>query len=217
MVSRVGTVCRSGGGGAVGWSPAVGQFELKTLGSEPGGLEFQSQNAYSWGQPHRQVSGDPGDLECDDNTIIRRAARARNGDGADALPQDAYRHRVPRRSEVDEPGSIYDADSFDALKLGEVGAEVHRHSEAARRRRLGLEPHQASWSRSRSRSTAASPRTSTYGSDHRDRAGALAWSRPCRRWCISSAGTLTTAVMWTTSGTSPTRCSSPMSSRRRGR
>ena len=103
--------------------PAVGQFELKTLESEPGGLEFQSQNAYSWGQPHRQVSGDPGDLEYDDNTIIRQRH-------ALEMEMGLTRYLKTRigiefeKERGDEPGSIYDADSFDALKLSEVGAEV---------------------------------------------------------------------------------------------
>jgi hypothetical protein len=106
--------------------PAVGQFELKTLESEPGMLEFQSQNAYSWGQPHRQTKADPSDpaeLEYDDNTIIRQRH-------ALEMEMGLTRYLKARigiefeKERVDEPGSVYDANSFDALKLSEVGAEV---------------------------------------------------------------------------------------------
>jgi len=37
--------------------PAIGQFELKDLEAEPGEIEFQSQNAWSFGQPRRRWAG----------------------------------------------------------------------------------------------------------------------------------------------------------------
>ena len=50
----------------------IGQFELKTLESAPRAFEFQSQNAWSWGQPSRQIeSDDPGGIEFDENAVIR--------------------------------------------------------------------------------------------------------------------------------------------------
>jgi hypothetical protein len=106
--------------------PAVGQFELKTLESEPGMLEFQSQNAYSWGQPHRQTKADPSDpaeLEYDDNTIIRQRHALEMEMGLSYY----LKMRVGieyEKERVDDPTSPYDADAFDDLKLSEVGAEV---------------------------------------------------------------------------------------------
>lgn len=103
--------------------PAVGQFELKTLESESGGLEFQSQNAYSWGQPRRQVNGDPDEIEYDDNTIIRQRH-------ALEMEMGLTRYLKTRvgiefeKERVDDPASPYDADAFDDLKLSEVGAEI---------------------------------------------------------------------------------------------
>lgn len=114
------------GGGTAHAGPAVGQFELKTLESEPGGLEFQSQNAYSWGQPHRQTKADPsdpGEFEYDDNTIIRQRHALEMEMGLTHY----LKMRVGiefEKERVDDPASPYDADSFDDLKLSEVGAEV---------------------------------------------------------------------------------------------
>jgi hypothetical protein len=52
--------------------PALNQFEVKDLESEPGSLQFQSQNALSLGQPRRAVvETSPGSFVYDDNTVIR--------------------------------------------------------------------------------------------------------------------------------------------------
>jgi hypothetical protein len=122
-IAVIASACLMVQSGSAVAGPAVGQFELKTLESEPGGLEFQSQNAYSWGQPRRQVSGDPSDLGYDDNTIIRQRH-------ALEMEMGLTRYLKTRvgiefeKERVDDPSSPYDADSFDDLKLSEVGAEV---------------------------------------------------------------------------------------------
>lgn len=112
--------------GTASAGPAVGQFELKTLESEPGMLEFQSQNAYSSGQPHRQTKADPSDpseLEYDDNTVIRQRHALEMEMGLSYY----LKMRVGiefEKERFDDPASPYDEDSFDDLKLSEVGAEV---------------------------------------------------------------------------------------------
>ena len=52
--------------------PAVNQFETKDLGVEVGDLQFQSQNAFSTGNPKRAARTDQnGDLKFDDNSVTR--------------------------------------------------------------------------------------------------------------------------------------------------
>ena len=61
---------------AFAWSaeagPAIGQFEMKTLESAPGYLEFQSQNAWSFGQPRRESEGVDPETIYDDNAVVRQ-------------------------------------------------------------------------------------------------------------------------------------------------
>lgn len=55
--------------------PAIGQFELKTLDSEPGEIEFQSQNAFAVGNPRRKTLVEPdGEIEADDNSLAKARA-----------------------------------------------------------------------------------------------------------------------------------------------
>jgi hypothetical protein len=50
----------------------MGQFELKTLESAPGRFEFQSQNAWSRGQPARRIASGPDGIEFDENAVVRQ-------------------------------------------------------------------------------------------------------------------------------------------------
>jgi hypothetical protein len=104
--------------------PVIGQFELKTLESAPHSFEFQSQNAWSWGHPPRQIESDGvGDMEVDENAAIR--ARY-------ALELEmGFTHFLKMRVGVefeqerfDEPETIEQANDFDDLKLADVGAEI---------------------------------------------------------------------------------------------
>jgi hypothetical protein len=104
--------------------PVIGQFELKTLESAPGAFEFQSQNAWSWGHPPRQIESDGENrIEVDENAVIR----ARH-----ALELEmGFTHFLKMRVGVefeqerfDEPEAIEQANDFDDLKLAEVGAEI---------------------------------------------------------------------------------------------
>ena len=69
LVTIFGSCC----GSTAQSEPVIGQFELKTLDSDPGAFEFQSQNAWSWGQPTRQVANDgTNQLVFDENAVIRQ-------------------------------------------------------------------------------------------------------------------------------------------------
>ena len=106
-----------------GAEPFIGQFELKTLESAPGSLEFQSQNAWSWDQPSRQVASGPDGLEFDENAVVRQRH---------ALELEmGFTHSVKMRigvefekERLDEPATIQEADDYDDLSLTELGAEV---------------------------------------------------------------------------------------------
>lgn len=104
--------------------PAIGQFELKDLEAEPGNLEFQSQNAHSWGQPRRKTARDSdGELIFDDNAVVRQ----RHALEMEATLTTFLRMRVGIEYEKERFEEIDDlalANAFDDLKLDEVAVEV---------------------------------------------------------------------------------------------
>ena len=103
--------------------PNIGQFELKTLECAPGLLEFQSQNAFSWGQPERQFEDDGQELLFDENSVVRQRH---------ALELEfGFNHFLKMRvgielekERLDEPSTIEVANDFDDLELTEYGAEL---------------------------------------------------------------------------------------------
>lgn len=103
--------------------PAIGQFELKTLESSPGYLEFQSQNAWSFGQPGRKSADVGGEEVFDDNAVIRQR---------EALEMEMGFTRYLKmrvgiefeQERIDDPESPEEADSFASLKLDEIGTEL---------------------------------------------------------------------------------------------
>jgi hypothetical protein len=103
--------------------PAVGQFELKTLESGPGFLEFQSQNAWSFGQPRRESTIVDGEPIYDDNSIIKQRE-------ALEMEMGLTRHLKMRvgiefeQERLDDPQSPAEANDFGPLQLDEIGAEV---------------------------------------------------------------------------------------------
>ena len=107
--------------------PFIGQFELKTLESEAGYLEFQSQNAYAWGHTRRAVTsaGPPAgdDYLYDENSVTRM----RN---ALEMEMGLSRHLKGRigvefeDERVDDPTAPFEANDFAGLKLTEIGGEV---------------------------------------------------------------------------------------------
>ncbi|HEY4366805.1 MAG TPA: hypothetical protein VGN07_06180 [Steroidobacteraceae bacterium] len=104
--------------------PVIGQFELKTLDSAPGAYEFQSQNAWSWDQPQRQIEADgPDDFAADENSITceRYALELERGFTR------FFKMRVGvefEKERLDDPATIERANDFGALKLAEVGIEA---------------------------------------------------------------------------------------------
>lgn len=103
--------------------PSIGQFELKTLESAPGLIEFQSQNAYSWGEPQRRVASDGAEPVYDENSIARQRH---------ALELEfGFTNRVKMRvgiefekERLDEPPTPEQANDYEDLELTEYGAEI---------------------------------------------------------------------------------------------
>lgn len=103
--------------------PAINQFEVKDLESSPGDFEFQSQNAWSTGQPRRKwVETGPGEILADDNSVMRQREALEVQLGI----TDWFRVRVGvefEQERLDDPETIAQLDSFDSLKLDEVAIE----------------------------------------------------------------------------------------------
>lgn len=103
--------------------PAINQFEVKDLESAPGDLEFQSQNAWSTGQPRRKwVDPGAGDIVIDDNSV----ARQREALEVQLGITDWFRVRVGvefEQERLDDPETFAQLDSFGSLKLDEIAVE----------------------------------------------------------------------------------------------
>lgn len=103
--------------------PSIGQFELKTLECAPGLIELQSQNAYSWGHPSRQIEVDGSEFVLDENSVERQRH---------ALEVEfGFTQRLKMRlgiefekERLDDPPTLAQADDFDELELTEYGAEL---------------------------------------------------------------------------------------------
>lgn len=124
-VARIGlsiVAVTAGGSGALA-GPAVGQFELKDLEAEEGSVQLQSQNAYSFGEPPRQVlRGAGGEPVYDENTVVR----LRHALEVEMGYSRHFKTRIGiefEKERLEEPPSMAAADSFDALTLSEVGFE----------------------------------------------------------------------------------------------
>lgn len=103
--------------------PFVGQFELKTLDSAPGAMEFQSQNAWAWDQPRRAW------IEADDETLYDENSlfRARYALEIEIGFTERMKIRIGVEAEderIDEPSSPAGANRFEGLRLEEIGAEL---------------------------------------------------------------------------------------------
>lgn len=110
-------------GGAAWAGPAINQFEIKDLDSSPGDFEFQSQNAWSTGQPRRKwVEPSPGDLVVDDNSVTRQREALEVQLGI----TDWFRVRLGieyEQERLDDPAALSQIDSFGSLKFSEVAIE----------------------------------------------------------------------------------------------
>ena len=103
--------------------PAIGQFELKGLEAEPGEVEFQSQNAFSFSNPRRRVGTDAlGDPVYDENAVTRQ----RHALEIEMSMTRFWRTRVGiefERERFDEPPGPAFANTLDNLRLTEVALE----------------------------------------------------------------------------------------------
>lgn len=102
--------------------PAVNQFEVKGLSAEPGEIEFQSQNAYAFGQPGRRSADNGGDLIYDGNTVVRQ----RHALELEWTLSSRVRARVGiefEKERIDDPSDPSEANQFEALKFTEIAAE----------------------------------------------------------------------------------------------
>jgi hypothetical protein len=104
--------------------PSIGQFELKDLEADKGSLQFQSQNAWSWGQPRRAfaVQGG-GEVAYDENTVIRQRHALEMEMGYSRY----FKTRIGiefEKERLDDPDSVAAANSFDEIKLSEIGGEA---------------------------------------------------------------------------------------------
>lgn len=103
--------------------PAIGQFEIKSLESTPGEIEFQSQNAYSLGTPRRRTIDLGGDLEADPNSLpLQRHALELEFGITTFLKTRIGIEYEKERSE--DPATVRAANGYEELKLDEYAAEV---------------------------------------------------------------------------------------------
>jgi hypothetical protein len=112
-----------GAAGPAAADPAIGQFELKNLESAPGYLEFQSQNAWTFGHPRRESAVVDGEQIYDDNAIIKQREALEMEMGFTRY----LKMRVGIEFEeerIDDPETPSEADSFAPLQLDEIGAEL---------------------------------------------------------------------------------------------
>jgi hypothetical protein len=115
--------------------PFIGQFELKTLESAPGRMEFQSQNAWSWGLPPRRGVSTPEGIDFDDNAAIRQRYALELEIGFTTSVKMRFGVEFEQQR-FDQPATVAEASDFDALSFEEVGAELiavlaHRYGDGA--------------------------------------------------------------------------------------
>jgi hypothetical protein len=110
--------------GSAAAEPFIGQFELKTLESDPGRFEFQSQNAWSWNQPARRIENDDTNgFLADENSVARERYALELEIGLTNFVKTRIGIEF-EKERFDEPMTIAQANEFDELKLAEIGAEV---------------------------------------------------------------------------------------------
>jgi hypothetical protein len=103
--------------------PAINQFETKDLDSAPGEMQFQSQNAISFGQPRRKLKEtEPGEFSYDDNTVTRERYALEMQMGLTTW----FRTRVGiefEKERIDDPASPARANAFEDLHLTGIAVE----------------------------------------------------------------------------------------------
>lgn len=103
--------------------PGVNQFETKDLESNPGDLQFQSQNAIAFGEPKRGVKATgPGQFAYDDNTIASQRYALEMQMGI----TNWFRTRLGiefEKERLEDPASPARANAFEDLQLTGVALE----------------------------------------------------------------------------------------------
>lgn len=104
--------------------PFIGQFEVKTLDSAAGSFEFQSQNAWSWKNPARRITGDDANgFVADENAVARQRHALELEIGFTRFIKTRVGIEF-EKERLDELVSVAQSNDDDELKLAEVGAEV---------------------------------------------------------------------------------------------
>jgi len=104
--------------------PAIGQFEIKSLDAEPGEIEFQSQNDYSFGQPRLKTAlDDHGDEVGDGNSVVRQRHALELEFGFTRTFKGRIGIEYEKERSEFEPGQP-SGTHYDALKLDEIGGEL---------------------------------------------------------------------------------------------
>ncbi|MEW8052907.1 MAG: hypothetical protein AB2809_21330 [Candidatus Thiodiazotropha sp.] len=110
-------------GSAAVAGPAIGQFEVKNLNAVPGEIEFQSQNAHTFGNPKRDLRNVGGEFEYDDNSVVKQRHALELEFGITRR----FKSRIGieyEKERLDDPDSPEQANEFSGLDLSEIGAEV---------------------------------------------------------------------------------------------
>jgi len=104
--------------------PAIGQFEIKSLDAEPGEIEFQSQNAYSIGQPRLRTGlNDDGEVTGDGNSVaLQRHALEIEYGFTKTLKGRLGIEYEKERTEFEAGQAL--GTHYDELKLDEIGGEL---------------------------------------------------------------------------------------------
>jgi len=103
--------------------PALDQYEIKSLETEPGAIEFQSQNDFSSGNPRRRVSPDGAGVIADTNTVTRQ----REGLEVEIGLTSFVKLRLGvefEQGRIDDPKSFSDAQRMGPLEFDGYGAET---------------------------------------------------------------------------------------------
>ena len=103
--------------------PAIGQFEIKSLDADPGEIEFQSQNAYSLGQPRQKSAlNDTGELVGDGNNVVlqRHALEVEYGFSKTLKGRLGIEYEKERADFAPGQGG----DTYEELKLDEYAADL---------------------------------------------------------------------------------------------
>ena len=104
--------------------PAIGQFEIKSLAAEPGEIEFQSQNAYSFGQPRLKTGIDEnGDSVGDGNSVVRQRHALEIEYGFTTTLKGRIGIEFEKERAEFEAGQV-GGTHYNALTLDEIGAEL---------------------------------------------------------------------------------------------